>query len=141
METVKATGTNSVLSKKVNIEGDIRGDEDLRVDGNIKGSIKLTGDVFIGQSGFVEADVEADNIIIQGRITGNVLARQQLEIQATGQLLGDCRAKSIEIREGAIFEGRSSMFRSAVTPSPTTGATPDTATPPATKINPKESVQ
>jgi cytoskeletal protein CcmA (bactofilin family) len=114
METGKVTGTSSLLSKKVKIEGDIQGDEDLRVDGHFKGTIKVGGDIFVGQSGVLEADVEANNIVVQGRITGNVLARKQLEIQSSGQLLGDCKAKSIDIREGAIFEGRSSMLSSTI---------------------------
>ena len=136
MEIGKTTGTTSLLSKKVKIEGDIQGDEDLRVDGHFKGTIKVVGDIFVGQSGVVEADVEADNIVIQGQITGNVLARKQLEIQSSGQLLGDCKAQSIDIREGALFEGRSSMLRSTVL-SPGAGATPGTSTQPVAKINPK----
>ena len=116
MDIGKTTGKTSLLSKKIKIEGDIQGDEDLRVEGQFKGTIKVVGDFFIGQSGVVEADVEADNIVIQGKITGNVLARKQLEIQSSGQLLGDCQAKSIDIREGAIFEGRSRMLKSPATP-------------------------
>ncbi len=125
METAKTSGTTSLLSKKVKIEGNIQGDEDLRVEGHFKGTIKVIGDFFVGQSGVVEADVEADNIVIQGQITGNVLARKQLEIQSSGQLLGDCQAKSIDIREGAIFEGRSSMLRSSASPA---GSTPSSST-------------
>ena len=136
METGKTTGTTSLLSKNINIEGDIQGDEDLRVEGHFKGTIKVVGDIFVGQSGVVEADVEADNIVIQGQVTGNVLARQQLEIQSSGQLLGDCKAKSIDIREGALFEGRSSMLRSTVSP-PGSGAGASTSTQSEAKINPK----
>ncbi len=136
MEIVKTTGTTSVLSRKVKIEGDIQGDEDLRVEGHFKGTIKVVGDIFVGQSGVVEADVEADNIVIQGKITGNVLARNQLEIQSSGQLLGDCKAKSIDIREGALFEGRSSMLRSTVSP-PGTGAGASTSAQSDAKIDPK----
>ena len=136
MDIGKTTGKTSLLSKKIKIEGDIQGDEDLRVEGQFKGTIKVVGDFFIGQSGVVEADVEADNIVIQGKITGNVLAHKQLEIQSSGQLLGDCKAKSIDIREGALFEGRSSMLRSPVSP-PGTGATSGMSAPPEAKINPK----
>ena len=136
MEIGKTTGTTSLLSKKINIEGDIQGDEDLRVEGHFKGTIKVVGDIFIGQSGVVEADVEADNIVVQGKITGNVLARQQLEIQSSGQLLGDCKAKSIDIREGALFEGRSSMLKATVSPpGPSAGAS--TSAPSEAKANPK----
>ena len=136
MDIGKTTGKTSLLSKKVKIEGDIQGDEDLRVEGQFKGTIKVVGDFFIGQSGVVEADVEADNVVIQGKITGNVLARKQLEIQSSGQLLGDCKAKSIDIREGAIFEGRSNMLRSAASP-PRPGTGASTSNPSEAKINPK----
>ena len=136
MEIGKTTGTTSLLSKKVKIKGDIQGDEDLRVEGHFKGTIKVVGDLFIGQTGVVEADVEADNIVIQGQITGNVMARKQLEIQSSGQLLGDCKAKSIDIREGALFEGRSSMLRSTASP-PGPGAGASTSTQSEAKINPK----
>lgn len=115
MERGKASGSTSLLSKKVNIVGDIQGNEDLHVEGRFKGSIKISGNIFVGQTGVVEADVEADNIIIQGKINGNVVARQQLEIQALGQLIGDCSAQSIDIKEGAIFEGRSNMLRPTAT--------------------------
>ena len=116
MERGKATGSTSLFSKKVNIVGEIQGNEDLHVEGRFKGSIKITGNIFVGPTGVVEADVEAENITIQGKITGNVLARQQLEIQSAGQLIGDCSAQSIDIKEGAVFEGRSNMLRTATSP-------------------------
>ena len=87
------------------------------MEGRFKGSIKITGNIFVGQTGLVEADIEAENIIIQGKIHGNVLARRQLEIQSLGELIGDCSAQSIDIKEGAIFEGRSKMFRPSASPS------------------------
>jgi len=136
MDIGKTTGKTSLLSKKVKFEGNIQGDEDLRVEGHFKGTIKVVGDFFVGQSGVVEAEVEADNVVIQGQVTGNVLARKQLEIQSSGQLLGDCQAKSIDIREGAIFEGRSSMLRSSASPAGSTAASSTSAQSEA-KVNPK----
>lgn len=128
MERVKAAGSTSLLSKKVNIVGEIQGNEDLHVEGRFKGSIKITGNIFVGPTGVVEADVEANNIIIQGKINGNVLARQQLEIQSVGELIGDCSAQSIDIKEGAIFEGRSNMLRAKTSPA--------AASQPGTKTHP-----
>ena len=116
MERGKATGSTSLLSEKVKIEGEIQGNEDLHVEGHFKGSIKITGDIFIGPTGIVEADIEADNIIVQGQISGNVLARKQLQLQSSGRLLGDCAALTIDIKEGALFEGRSKMIRSSADP-------------------------
>ena len=125
MEKRTATGSTSVLSEKVKMEGEIQGDEDLNLEGRFKGAIKLSGNIFIGQSAVVEADVEADNVVIQGKINGNVIARKQLEIQSSGQLFGDCTAKSIDIKEGAVFDGRLNMLKSSVShagSSPSSGA-------------------
>jgi cytoskeletal protein CcmA (bactofilin family) len=108
-----AADSTSLLSKNVKIEGEIQGPENLHVEGYIKGSVKLSGDIFIGNTGIVEADVEAKNIVIQGEVTGNVLARQQLEIHPSGKLIGDCSAASIDIKEGAVFEGRSNMIKAS----------------------------
>jgi cytoskeletal protein CcmA (bactofilin family) len=105
--------STSLLSKKVKIDGDILGPENLHVEGYIKGSVKLSGDIFIGNTGIVEADLEAKNIVIQGEVAGNVIAHKQLEIHPSGKLIGDCTAASIDIKEGAIFEGRSNMLKSA----------------------------
>ena len=112
MEKDKAADSTSLLSKNIKIEGEILGPENLHIEGYIKGSIKLSGDVFVGNTGIVEADVEAKNIVIQGELKGNILAHQQLEIHPTGKLIGDCSAASIDIKEGAVFEGRSNMIKS-----------------------------
>jgi len=111
MDKSTAGGTTSLLSREVIIEGDIQGNENLQIEGKLKGSIKLAGDIYVGQTGVVDANVEADNVVILGRISGNVTARKQLQIQSSGKLMGDCTAQSIDIREGALFEGRSKMIR------------------------------
>ena len=125
MEKRQASGSTSVLSEKVKIEGEIQGDEDLHVEGRFKGAIKLNGNVFVSKNGAVEADVEANSVVIQGKVTGNVVARSQLEIQSSGQLLGDCTAQSIDIKEGAVFDGRLNMLKpsfSAAKPGSASGA-------------------
>jgi len=119
MEKGKPGNSTSLLSQNVKIEGDIQGEEDLHVEGQFKGSIKLSGDIYIGNTGVVEADIEANSVVIQGNVTGNIIARKQLEIQPTGRLIGDCTAQSIDIKEGAIFEGRSQMLKSASVPTGT----------------------
>jgi cytoskeletal protein CcmA (bactofilin family) len=113
MEKGKSDNSTSLLSQNVKIEGDIQGEENLHVEGQFKGSIKLSGDIYIGNTGVVEADIEANSVVIQGNVTGNIIAHKQLEIQPTGRLIGDCTAQSIDIKEGAIFEGRSQMLKSA----------------------------
>ncbi|MGD9053661.1 MAG: polymer-forming cytoskeletal protein [Desulfobacterales bacterium] len=113
MQKAKTADSTSLVSKNVKIEGEIGGPENLHIEGYIKGAIAVSGDVFVGNTGIVEADLEAKNIIIQGEVTGNVTAHQQLEIHPSGKLIGDCTATSIDIKEGAVFEGRSMMMKSA----------------------------
>ena len=113
-----ATAT-SVVSKGARIDADIRGGENLLIDGHVKGTIVLEGDVIVGPTGVVEADLTANNIIIQGKVTGNVTARQHLEILSTGIMTGDISARSIDLKEGSSFEGRSHMIKSnAAEPTP-----------------------
>jgi cytoskeletal protein CcmA (bactofilin family) len=107
-----SSGTTSLVSRPVIVEGEISGEENLHVDGRVKGFIRLTGDLFVGASGVVDAEIDARNIIIQGAVTGKVLARRQLEVQPSGRFNGECTAASFEIREGAIFEGISRMLGS-----------------------------
>jgi cytoskeletal protein CcmA (bactofilin family) len=79
----------------------------------VKGIIRLSGDLFVGSSGVVEAEIDARSIVIQGAVTGKVLARRQLEVQPSGRFNGEATAASYEIRQGAVFEGISRMLESA----------------------------
>ncbi len=107
-----SSGTTSLVSRPVVVEGEISGEENLHVDGRVKGVIRLSGDLFVGASGVVEAEVDARSIVIQGAVTGKVLARRQLEVQPSGRFNGEATAASYEIRQGAVFEGVSRMLGS-----------------------------
>jgi cytoskeletal protein CcmA (bactofilin family) len=120
-----SSGTTSLVSRPVVVEGEISGEESLHVDGRVKGIIRLSGDLFVGTSGVVEADIDARRIVIQGAVTGKALARQQLEVQPSGRFSGEATAAAYEIRQGAVFEGISRMLggksqtqKAAVLPEP-----------------------
>jgi cytoskeletal protein CcmA (bactofilin family) len=102
--------STSLVSRQLTVEGEITGEENLHVDGCVKGLIRLAGDLFVGASGTVEAEVDARNVVIQGSVSGKITARNQLEIKPSGRLIGECSAASIEIREGAVFEGSARML-------------------------------
>lgn len=108
--------TASFISRDSRIDGRVGGSGNIIIDGFIKGLISINGNIIVGSTGVVEADVEADNISVIGKISGNVCARQQLVIQPSGKIKGDISAGSIDIKEGALFEGRSHMMRSVPVP-------------------------
>jgi cytoskeletal protein CcmA (bactofilin family) len=120
-----ASETTSLVSRQIAIEGEVSGEENLHVDGRVKGIVRLAGDLFVGAGGVVEAEVDARNVTIQGTVTGKVLARRQFELRPGGRFNGECTAAAYEIREGASFEGISRMFSTreaagaAAAPAPT----------------------
>ncbi|MFZ1199509.1 MAG: polymer-forming cytoskeletal protein [Desulfobacterales bacterium] len=136
MEIVTSGASMSLVSENISIEGELFGEENILINGHVIGSIKLNGDIVIGQSGVVEADVEANTVVIQGTVTGNVTARHHLEIQATGKMTGDISARSIDIKEGSTFEGRSRMIKSGLAETASAGPTTAHPTSAATPENP-----
>lgn len=101
----------SMIASGMCLEGELEGKEDLIIEGRVKGRLQTRGDVVVAPGGHVEAVIVARNITIQGRVDGNIEAREAVEIQQQGILIGDCRSRTIQIREGARFEGRSDIFK------------------------------
>jgi cytoskeletal protein CcmA (bactofilin family) len=98
------------IGKSIVIKGDLTGDEDLIVEGKVEGRIHLPNHkVTIGQGGTVEAEVHAKQIVVIGRIAGNVSAGERLEIQASGIVHGDVRAPRLVVQEGAALNGSIEM--------------------------------
>jgi len=101
-------GTCLIAAKTV-VKGEITGDEDVVVDGNVEGQIRITRDLRVGAQGVVKATVEAQSIIVSGELVGDCQATSRVEIQSTGRLTGNIRAPKIVIAEGAMFRGNSDM--------------------------------
>lgn len=94
------------LSKTIVLKGTITGSEDLFVDGKLEGSVELPGNTLtVGVNGQVQANVNAREVVIQGKLNGNVTAADRVEIKAQGALTGDVSAARISIEDGAFFKG------------------------------------
>jgi cytoskeletal protein CcmA (bactofilin family) len=89
------------------IKGDIRGREDLYIDGEVQGSINLSdGRVTIGPHGRITADIEAREIVVRGTVKGTLLARERVEIGRTGDARGDIVTARIAVEDGAQIHGK-----------------------------------
>lgn len=94
------------LSKTIVLKGTITGSEDLFVDGKLEGTVELPGNTLtVGVNGQVQANVNAREVVIQGKLNGNVTAADRVEIKAQGALTGDVSAARISIEDGAFFKG------------------------------------
>lgn len=94
------------IGKSLKLAAEIRGGEDLYIDGEVVGSIELNGkNLTIGPNGRVEADVVAQSVTIMGQLDGNIRASDSIELRKTGTFLGNMVTARIIIEEGAVFRG------------------------------------
>jgi len=101
-----SSGEQATIGKGLFIKGEITGSESLYIDGKIEGTINLPGNrLTIGKNGQVNAAVNAREIVVLGKVKGNVSATDRVDIRAEGSLTGDVSAARISIEDGAFFKG------------------------------------
>jgi len=100
-------GSPAVIGKSVRIHGELTGGEDLYLDGEIEGTVTLRDSRFtVGPNARVLADVDARDVIVNGRIEGNIRATGRVEIRQGGAVIGDIVSLRISIEESAIVQGK-----------------------------------
>lgn len=99
------------LAEGTEIKGEIRFRELMRIDGKVSGNIVSEGELVIGESGEVEAEVKVGILSVSGKLTGKVHAAEKIEIHPKGRVHGDLTlAKpNLVIHEGGVFEGTIEM--------------------------------
>ena len=94
------------IGKSLKVRGEISGNEDLTIDGEVEGTVELKDNsLTVGPNGKVHANVTARSITVLGRLEGNVKAGERVEISKTGSLEGDLVTPRIVIEDGAVFRG------------------------------------
>ncbi len=94
------------IGKSVVIKGELSGSEDLYLDGEVEGSIELTGhSITVGPNGRVKANIHAREVVILGKVNGNVNGEERVEVKRSGVLSGDISTQRILIEDGAYFKG------------------------------------
>ncbi|HLJ81690.1 MAG TPA: polymer-forming cytoskeletal protein, partial [Ktedonobacterales bacterium] len=104
--TVGTTAEQATIGKSLVIKGEVTGSESLYIDGRVEGSINLAGNrVTIGRNGVVAANINAREIVVLGKVRGNLTASDRVDIRNDGSLTGDVIAARISIEDGAFFKG------------------------------------
>jgi len=100
VETIGAfLGSDSEFEGRLSFQGTIR------IDGRYKGSISVDGTLIVGPSGRLNADINASNMVISGEVTGNMTAKTNIEVHASGKVYGNLVAPTVTIHTGAVFHG------------------------------------
>ena len=104
------TATNTVIGDGIIIEGTkITGSGSIRIDGRLIGGLDIDGNLTIGESGHVQGDIKVNNVLIAGKMDGNIVCREGIHLASTAQLNGNMETASLVVDEGALFTGTSYM--------------------------------
>jgi cytoskeletal protein CcmA (bactofilin family) len=101
----------AAIGSSMFIKGDIRTQEELLVDGEVEGSLESHSLLTVGPNGKVRANIKAREVIIFGRVQGNVDVTEKLAIREQGSLVGDIKTAGISIDDGAYFKGSIDIIR------------------------------
>jgi cytoskeletal protein CcmA (bactofilin family) len=100
------TADQATIGESLVIKGEVTGSESLYIDGRVEGSINLSGNrVTVGRNGVVAANINAREIVVLGKVRGNLTASDRVDIRSDGSLTGDVIAARISIEDGAFFKG------------------------------------
>lgn len=104
--STSTTSEQATIGKSLTIKGEITGSEMLYIDGHVEGSVSLPGNrVVVGRNGNVAANIAAREVVVLGKVNGNINATDRVDIRNEGSLTGDVVAQRISIEDGAYFKG------------------------------------
>jgi len=135
MNTANNNNSNSknVLNSDVELKGTLKFAGEMTFDGKLEGDINSEGTLNLGDNAVVKGTIDVGTVIVRGKITGNVIAKEKIDIKAKTELFGDIRSSKVAIEEGVTFVGKCEVNPNKVAPTPAAarGESPKVATPKA----------
>jgi cytoskeletal protein CcmA (bactofilin family) len=116
MNTNQSSSKN-VLNSDVEVKGTLKFSGELTFDGKLEGDINSDGSLQLGDNAVVKGNINAGTVVIRGKVTGNVVAKEKIDIKSKTELFGDIRAPRLAIEEGVTFVGKSDINPNKVAPS------------------------
>ncbi len=111
-----APGKRNVLGSDVEIQGEVRFEGDLVVGGILEGRIVSDGSLTIGETAQIKAEISCGSVTVRGRVEGNIVVRERVEICGQAEVIGDISADSLSMEAGAVFVGNSTIGKARNTP-------------------------
>jgi cytoskeletal protein CcmA (bactofilin family) len=109
MDKKNQKGLYTMIGEGSEFEGTITVPHSIRIDGAMKGRLESSETITVGPNGVVEANIIAKNAIIGGKIVGDLVVEDRVEIESNASLIGDLKTRDLVINEGATFHGNCHM--------------------------------
>ncbi len=108
-DVVRPGDLNTIIGKGSVLEGTLKVDSGIRIDGKVKGDITTKESLYIGTQGEVEGEIKAKNAIIGGKVVGKIIATGKIVLESRAIFHGEMKASRLIIDDGAIFDGQCTM--------------------------------
>jgi len=117
---MNTTGNSSknVLASDVEIKGNIKFTGELAFDGKLDGEINSDGTLNLGENAVINGNIGVNSVVVRGKVTGNITAKDKIDIKAKTELFGDIRASKLVIEEGVTFVGKTEVNPNKSAPTP-----------------------
>jgi cytoskeletal protein CcmA (bactofilin family) len=110
------SNSKNTLASDVEIKGNLKFSGELAFDGKLEGEINTDGVLNLGDSAVVNGNINAQTVVVRGKITGNIYAKEKIEIKTKAELFGDIRAAKLVVEEGVTFVGKTEVNPNKVAP-------------------------
>src|SRR2546423_10407207 len=108
----------NILNADVEFKGTLRFSGELTFDGKLEGDINSEGTLNLGDNAVVKGNINVTSVVVRGKITGNVTAREKIDIKSRTELFGDIRAARLVMEEGVTFVGQTEVNPNKASPTP-----------------------
>jgi len=120
MNTTQTNTSNSknILNSDVEVKGTVRFTGELTFDGKLDGDISSEGTLNLGDNAVVKGNINANSVVVRGKVNGNIVSREKIDIKTKTELFGDIRAPKLVIEEGVTFVGKTEVNPNKLAPTP-----------------------
>ena len=136
MDMNNPSASRNVLSSDVEIKGNIKFTGELTFEGKLDGEIQTEGVLNLGDTAVINGNIAAQTVVVRGKVNGNIVAKEKIEIKSKAELFGDIRSSKLVIEEGVTFVGKTEVNPNKVAPTapPAKPAEPPKSPEPAGKL-------
>lgn len=102
-------GTGTTIGDDVEVVGTIKCNESIQINGKLNGDLNCSGDAVIGEKAVVQGNLSVNCVSVKGQITGNINAKDRIEMKSTARITGDIKSKRLTVVDGVTFIGKSEV--------------------------------